>query len=117
MKIKPKLPYLLLSIALCTAVTGSSETAKAPDLSQDPTLYLVAYSHLDTQWRWDYAKTISDYIPRTMRDNFAMIEKYPHYIFNFTGSNRYQMMRDYYPADFERVKHYVAAGRWFPAGS
>jgi len=117
MKIIPKLPHLLLSIALGTTVAGSSETAKAQDLSQDRTLYLVAYSHLDTQWRWDYSKTINDYIPRTMRDNFAMFEKYPHYIFNFTGSNRYQMMKDYYPADFEKVKHYVAAGRWFPAGS
>jgi alpha-mannosidase len=52
-----------------------------------------------------------------MRNNFTLFEKYPHYIFNFTGSNRYEMMREYYPADFARLKHYVATGRWFPAGS
>jgi alpha-mannosidase len=46
-----------------------------------------------------------------------LFEKYPHYIFNFTGANRYRLMKDYYPADFERLKQYVAAGRWFPAGS
>ena len=27
------------------------------------------------------------------------------------------MMREYYPADYARLKQYVAAGRWFPAGS
>ncbi|HLJ86016.1 MAG TPA: glycoside hydrolase family 38 C-terminal domain-containing protein, partial [Candidatus Angelobacter sp.] len=42
---------------------------------------------------------------------------YPHCIFNFTGANRYRLMKEYYPADYERLKQYVAAGRWFPAGS
>ncbi len=52
-----------------------------------------------------------------MRDNFDLFEKYPHYIFNFSGANRYRMMKEYFPADYERVKKYVDAGRWFPAGS
>ncbi|MGH9969957.1 MAG: alpha-mannosidase, partial [Pyrinomonadaceae bacterium] len=55
--------------------------------------------------------------PKTMRNNFAFFEKYPNYIFNFTGANRYRLIKEYYPADFERLKQYVAAGRWFPAGS
>lgn len=87
------------------------------DLSKEPTLYVVAYSHLDTQWRWEYPRVINDYIPKTMHDNFALFEKYPHYIFNFSGANRYRMMKEYWPADYARVKQYVAAGRWFPAGS
>lgn len=87
------------------------------DLSKEPTLYVVAYSHLDTQWRWEYPRVINDYIPKTMHDNFALIEKYPHYVFNFSGANRYRMMKEYWPADYARVKQYVAAGRWFPAGS
>src|SRR5262249_22754312 len=41
----------------------------------------------------------------------------PHYIFNFSGSNRYRMMKEYYPADFRKLQSYVKAGRWFPAGS
>jgi len=28
-----------------------------------------------------------------MRNNFALFEKYPHYIFNFTGANRYRLMK------------------------
>ena len=26
-----------------------------PDLMKTPTLYVVGYAHLDTQWRWTYA--------------------------------------------------------------
>jgi len=26
------------------------------DLTKEPTLYVVGYAHLDTQWRWDYPK-------------------------------------------------------------
>jgi alpha-mannosidase len=88
-----------------------------PNLATEPTLYVVGYAHLDTEWRWEYPQTIGEYLPKTMRNNFAFFEKYPNYIFNFTGANRYRLMKEYYPADFERLKQYVAAGRWFPAGS
>ncbi len=99
------------------AVQGQKSTVASLDLTRQPTLYVVGYAHLDTEWRWDYVTTIKDYIPKTMRLNFDWIEKYPHYIFNFSGANRYRMMKEYYPADYEKVKKYVAAGRWFPAGS
>jgi alpha-mannosidase len=88
-----------------------------PDLSWQPTLYAVGYAHLDTQWRWEYPQTISEYLPQTLRDNFALIETYPHYVFNFTGANRYRLMKEYSPADYARLQRYVAAGRWYPAGS
>lgn len=88
-------------------------------LSSDaqPTLYTVGYAHLDTQWRWTYEDTIREFLPKTMRMNFDLFEKYPGYTFNFSGSRRYRMMEEYYPEDFERVKRYAAAGRWRVAGS
>ena len=102
------------------ARASDPKTTKAsarPDLAKEPTLYVVGYAHLDTEWRWEYPQVISEYLTKTMRNNFALFEKYPHYIFNFTGANRYRLMKEYYPSDFERLKQYVAAGRWFPAGS
>src|SRR5262245_47671826 len=96
---------------------GLTANGPRPNLAKDPTLYVVGYAHLDTEWRWEYPQVIQEYLTKTMRNNFALFEKYPHYIFNFTGANRYRLMKDYYPADFEKLKHYVAAGRWFPAGS
>jgi alpha-mannosidase len=101
------LPLLLLSL----------QAADTPDLKNTPTLYVVGYAHLDTEWNWDYVTTIGQYLPRTMHDNFDLFEKYPHYLFNFTGANRYRMMKEYYPLDFKRVKTYVDSGRWYPAGS
>src|SRR5579862_1696765 len=62
--------------------------SKAPNLKTTPTLYLVGYAHLDTEWRWEYPQVISQYLPDTMLKNFALFKKYPHYIFNWTGSNR-----------------------------
>ena len=52
-----------------------------------------------------------------MEDNFKLFDKYPHYIFNFSGANRYRLMKEYFPADFAKLKKYVDEGRWFPAGS
>jgi alpha-mannosidase len=99
------------------AVPVQAATPVAQDLAKQPTLYVVGYAHLDTEWRWDYPTTIREYLPKTVRENFALIEKYPHYVFNFSGANRYRMIKEYYPADYEKIKKYVAAGRWFPAGS
>src|SRR5205807_2536637 len=110
-------------VAAQTAAKAAPTEKKAPlaaastDLSKQPTLYAVGYAHLDTQWRWEYPQSIEEYLSKTLRNNFALFDKYPHYIFNFTGANRYRLMKEYFPADFERLKQYVAAGRWFPAGS
>lgn len=104
----------ILATSLCGA---RAQEAQKPDLSTQPTLYVVGYAHLDTEWRWEYPQVIDEYIKKTMEDNFALFQKYPHYIFNFSGANRYRFMKEYYPADFAEVKHYVSTGQWFPAGS
>ncbi len=116
------LPLLLVLILFTAARSEDPKPAApasdaAPDLTRQPTLYVVPYAHLDTQWRWEYPQVIREYLPKTMRDNFALFEKYPHYVFNFSGANRYRMMKEYYPTDYKKIQQYVAAGRWFPAGS
>jgi alpha-mannosidase len=105
----------LATVIFSTAL--HAQTMKAPDITQDPTLYVVPYAHLDTQWRWEMPQTISEYLLKTMRVNFDYIDKYPHYVFNWTGSNRYRMMKEYFPDDYVRLTQYVSAGRWYPAGS
>ncbi len=96
---------------------AAAEPIVPPDLSRQPTLYVVGYAHLDTEWRWEYPQVIDEYIRKTMEDNFTLLDKYPHYIFNFSGANRYRFMKEYFPADFARLKKYVNEGRWFPTGS
>lgn len=103
--------------ALAVGSANAGAAAAPPDITREPTLYLVGYAHLDTEWRWEYPQTIQEYLAKTMRDNFSLIEKYPHYVFNFSGSYRYQLMKEYFPENYEKLKGYVAAGRWFPCGS
>ena len=103
---------------LAISLSGArAQSAQKPDLSTQPTLYVVGYAHLDTEWRWEYPQVINEYIKKTMEENFALFQKYPHYVFNFSGANRYRFMKEYYPADFAQVQHYVSTGQWFPAGS
>jgi alpha-mannosidase len=87
------------------------------DLSKDKVLYTVGYAHLDTEWNWDYPVTINHYIKSIMLENFHLFEKYPEYVFNFTGSRRYEMMKEYYPELYPKVVQYVKAGRWRVSGS
>ncbi len=103
--------------AFSLPIAADGQTMKAQDITKTPTLYVVPYAHLDTQWRWEMPQTISEYLLKTLRVNFDYIDKYPHYVFNWTGSNRYRMMKEYFPDDYARMTKYVAAGRWFPAGS
>ncbi len=118
---KKVLGLLLCNFCITTALLGADDSPKQPakpvDLANGKNLYVVGYAHLDTQWRWSYHTTIQDFIRNTMEQNFPLLEKYPDYIFNFTGSRRYEFMQEYYPAEYEQVKKYVAAGRWYPSGS
>jgi alpha-mannosidase len=109
-----------ISTLLASAILTVAVKAQSPEkthLGRQPTLYAVGYAHLDTEWRWEYPQVIDEYLRRTMEANFTLFDKYPHYVFNFSGANRYRLMKEYFPEDFARVKQYVADGRWFPAGS
>src|SRR5215469_2395832 len=94
--------------AFTVLLSAHAQTMKSPDITQVPTLYVVPYAHLDTQWRWEMPQTISEYLLKTMRVNFDYMDKYPHYVFNWTGSNRYRMMKEYFPTDYARVQKYAA---------
>jgi alpha-mannosidase len=107
--------FFIILLPICSPICRGDVAGAEP--STRPTLYIVGYAHLDTQWRWSYPQVIAQFLRHTMEDNFALMDSHPHYIFNFTGANRYGMMKEYFPEDFAKLKQYVNAGRWFPAGS
>lgn len=80
-------------------------------------LYVVSNAHLDTQWNWTIQDTIRDSVKNTLEQNFELFEKYPHYRMNFEGAFRYKLAKEYYPDLYEKLKGYVAQGRWNFAGS
>ena len=80
-------------------------------------LFIVSNAHLDTQWNWTIQDTIRDCVKNTLENNFALFEKYPKYVMNFEGAFRYKLAKEYYPDLYEKLKEYVAQGRWNVAGS
>ena len=49
-------------LAIALPVTTNAQTTEALDLSKQPTLYVVGYAHLDTEWRWEYPQ-VPTHIP------------------------------------------------------
>ncbi|MCL2494135.1 MAG: hypothetical protein FWE98_00580 [Oscillospiraceae bacterium] len=80
-------------------------------------IFTIATAHLDTSWLWTLETTIKYLIPNTMHRNFKLFEAFPDYKFNFEGAYRYELMEEYYPEDFQRVKEYIAQGKWIPTGT
>jgi alpha-mannosidase len=57
--------------------TITSAFAGEIDITKNKTLFVVGYSHLDSQWRWDYKQTINKFLKNKLEGNFALFEKYP----------------------------------------
>jgi alpha-mannosidase len=110
---------IILTGLICPVILLSQPLLKRSqyDITKDKVLYTVGYAHLDTEWIWDYPAVINEYIKNTMNENFYLFEKYPDYVFNFTGSRRYNMMKEYYPESYKKVIQYVKDGRWYVSGS
>ena len=113
-------PFVMLLPVLCAAVLAPPQLpaqVQAPATQPERILHVVATAHLDTQWRWTIQRTIDEYIKNTMHDNFKLFDQFPHYRFSFEGAFRYELMREYYPADYARVKGYMSTGQWNVTGS
>ncbi|HEY4785093.1 MAG TPA: glycoside hydrolase family 38 C-terminal domain-containing protein [Bacteroidales bacterium] len=112
---------LVNSIILCfllpLSIVAQQTNRVKYDIAKEKGLYVIGYAHLDSEWNWDYPATINEYIRNIMTENFYLFEKYPGYVFNFTGSRRYQMMKEYYPDLYKKVVEYVKQGRWYVSGS
>ena len=86
-------------------------------MKNKPKIHTIATAHLDTSWLWTLERTVDEYIPETLKRNFELLEKYPEYKFNFEGSYRYELIKEYYPEEYEKLKNYIAGGRWNPCGA
>jgi len=74
-------------------------------------IYLIAYSHIDLAWLWDWAE--GEIVTRdTSRTMMQMMEKYPNFVYAQTQAHGYKWMEDDYPEIFEEIKKWYKAGRW-----
>src|SRR6056300_400291 len=88
---------LLLLSGILTSMLASGASSKpgydpidpaSLDLNE-PTLFVVPYTHLDDIWRWDYPTAIQYFLLNTLEENFESFDKYPNFKFNWTGAARY----------------------------
>ena len=98
------------------ALRGNRLFPKRVNESQ-ASLYLIATAHIDTQWNWTVQYTIRNSIPRTMRPNWELFEKYPDYNFNFEGVIHYLFFKEYHPDQWPELQAWVRRGRWKLSGS
>ncbi len=107
----------------CLLTVGAwlaASAAMAGEMPEPPPvgdLHVIASAHLDTQWRWTVRETIREFLPATLRDNFALFEKYPGYVLNFEGAFRYMLIKEYDPDAYRRLQSFVAAGNWSLCGA
>jgi len=106
--------FFLIAVRQVEALDVDSVPYRASEKTGD--VYIISNAHLDTQWSWTVQTTINDYIPKTLDQNFALMDKYPDFNFNFEGAIRYMFAKEYYPERYDKLKNYIAEGRWMPAG-
>jgi alpha-mannosidase len=106
-----------LVLVMAWVITAYPQPATTVSVQPKRQLGVVGNAHLDTQWRWTIQNTINEWVPNTFRDNFKLFETFPDYVFSFEGAFRYMLIKEYYSAEYERLKSYIAKGRWRVTGS
>src|SRR5205809_3983713 len=107
----------VLGVVIMLSATLQNARSQPAKEDPKPRLYVVATSHLDSQWNWTVQDTIREFVPNTFFENFKRFEKYPDYTFNYEGAIHYMWFKEYHLEAWPTVQKYVADGRWRLAGS
>ncbi|MBQ9130756.1 MAG: alpha-mannosidase [Clostridia bacterium] len=89
--------------------------AHAPSEDTRGYIGLIGGSHMDTAWLWPVSETIRK-CARTYSNVVKLMEQYPEYIFIQSSALHLEWMKDYYPDLYEKMKKYIAEGRYEPNG-
>lgn len=72
---------------------------------------LVAHSHLDIIYMWDYKEFIRK-AGRTHATMLALMDEFPEFKFCQSQAVTYKEIKENFPQLFSRIKDYVKEGRW-----
>ena len=75
------------------------------------TLHLIGNAHLDPVWLWRQADGV-DAALATARSACDRLDEYPEFVFTASSSWFHEQVEHLDPALFDRVRAFVAAGRW-----
>ncbi|MHB9132721.1 MAG: alpha-mannosidase [Armatimonadota bacterium] len=75
------------------------------------TIHCTGHAHIDMNWMWNWPETVA-----TTNDTFTTVDRlmdeFPTFKFSQSQASVYQIMKDYLPELYARVKQRVAEGRW-----
>lgn len=78
-------------------------------------LYVVSNSHIDPVWLWDKYEGIDEVI-NTFRSVCRRLEEFPDLKFAGSSISFYKWVQKFDPDTFEKIKAYIAKGRWEVVG-
>ena len=78
-------------------------------------VHFIVNSHLDPVWLWRREQGI-DEVLSTARTACELLDKYPELHITRGESWFYEIIENYAPALFERIRAHIAAGRWHIVG-
>jgi alpha-mannosidase len=108
---------LFFLLVVWLVIPSPAQAVDASSSATNKVLYMVADAHLDDEWNWTIQDSINTFIPNTLHQNFTLLATYAHYVFNWEESWRYQLVQEYYPADYITLTNYIAQGRWRVSGA
>lgn len=79
------------------------------------TMHMIGCAHLDVAWLWPWTEGMSE-IKSTFQAALDRLEEFPDFIFTCAGAAYYEWLEEAFPTIFEKIKHYVAQGRWIITG-
>ncbi|MFZ9745750.1 MAG: glycoside hydrolase family 38 [Opitutaceae bacterium] len=87
----------------------------APERAPRVVLHLVANSHLDPVWLWDFREGLTEAV-NTVRTVLTLLRERPELRYIRGETLVYEEIRRRAPAAFREIRRLVRAGRWDPVG-
>ena len=78
-------------------------------------IHLLCNAHIDPVWLWSWEEGVTEAIS-TFRTVCDLLEEFEELEFNHNEALLYEWVKVHDPALFERIKKWVAAGRWHVMG-
>jgi alpha-mannosidase len=83
----------------------------ATDNAADREIVAVGHSHLDLAYLWPAKESVRK-CGRTFSNMLQLLDRYPEFHFSQSQATQYRWAKEHYPALYEKIKYYVAEGRW-----
>lgn len=95
------------------AAISAAESMLAPlgERAKAYTIHCIGHGHIDMDWMWNWPETVA-----TVNDTFTTVDRlmseFPAFRYSQSQASVYQVMKDYLPELYEKVKQRVASGQW-----